>query len=356
MIASEWIFQLNGDATFSFCHTAVDMIGLGVSSLGNHNHPVCWSIIPHHTEGELTYTGTFIELQDAFLLAKDLHTCSNIECHFCECHFPKTLSTIFLLMERQSQDKLQNLAKAFAERVREIEATEGTALHLKIETWHMNNAIEEIDVGFPKLEDLQSLLMPRQHVLKRIDPTISKSVDEVRRELKDLKKQYVEVVIIGKQPKDLGVSDALDLYETFHHLENKKDWVMLPIPLSCSCATNHKDCCCKHAGLVTSVFDPKIKVPTTYIAAEPSLRKLCKKSKGHGRVQPRPPPGRASEGQEEEYFQASVLGNGVERWCCSCGGKRSAPVAAPTDRPPVAAPTCVHPRDLRPPPRGHHHT
>ena len=50
VIASGWVFQLNGDATFSFCRVAVDMIGLGVNSVGNHNHPLCWSIIPHNTE------------------------------------------------------------------------------------------------------------------------------------------------------------------------------------------------------------------------------------------------------------------------------------------------------------------
>ncbi len=83
VIVSRWVFQLNGDATFSFCRVAVDMSGLGVNSVGNHNHLVCWSIILHNTEGELTYTGTFIELQDAFLLAEDIHTCSNIECEFC---------------------------------------------------------------------------------------------------------------------------------------------------------------------------------------------------------------------------------------------------------------------------------
>ncbi len=49
-IATGWVFQLNGDATFSFCKSAVDMIGLGVNSLGKHNHPLCWSIIQHSTE------------------------------------------------------------------------------------------------------------------------------------------------------------------------------------------------------------------------------------------------------------------------------------------------------------------
>jgi hypothetical protein len=34
-------------------------------------------------EGEFTYTGTFNELQDAFLLTEDIHTCSKLDCALC---------------------------------------------------------------------------------------------------------------------------------------------------------------------------------------------------------------------------------------------------------------------------------
>ena len=37
---------------------------------------------------------------------------------------------------------------------------------------------------------------------------------------------------------------------------------------------------CKHAGLISSVFNPAIKVPKDYVAAEPGLRKKCKLVKG----------------------------------------------------------------------------
>ena len=85
LIACGWVFQLNADTTFSFCRAAVDMIGFGVNSVGNHNHPLCWSLIPHHTESEITYTGTFLELQEAALLVNDIHTCSQADCEFCNC-------------------------------------------------------------------------------------------------------------------------------------------------------------------------------------------------------------------------------------------------------------------------------
>ncbi len=59
------------------------MIGLGVNSVGNHNYPLCWSIIPHNTGGELTYTGTFIELQEAVMLVNNIRTYPDPDCAFC---------------------------------------------------------------------------------------------------------------------------------------------------------------------------------------------------------------------------------------------------------------------------------
>ena len=83
-IASGWDFQLNGYVTFSFCKTTVDMIGLSLNSLGNHNNPLCWSLIPHSTKGELTYTSTFMELLEAVTLFFEVSTCTNTGCRFCK--------------------------------------------------------------------------------------------------------------------------------------------------------------------------------------------------------------------------------------------------------------------------------
>ena len=66
-IAAGWIFQLNADGTFGFCRHSVDMIGFGVNSVGGHNHPLCWSLIPKSTEGQAVYSGTFRELQECFM-------------------------------------------------------------------------------------------------------------------------------------------------------------------------------------------------------------------------------------------------------------------------------------------------
>ncbi len=60
-----WVVQLNGNASFGFCRAAVNMIGLSFCSMGDANHPACWSYIPHQTEGELMYTGTYREMERA---------------------------------------------------------------------------------------------------------------------------------------------------------------------------------------------------------------------------------------------------------------------------------------------------
>ncbi len=75
-----------------------------------------------------------------------------------------------------------------------------------------------------------------------------KSIISIRCQLPDeewwtgasMKIQYVAIVVNGNQPEDMGVSEALDLYETFHYLD-RKDF-RGAVPWSCSCVNNHKHC------------------------------------------------------------------------------------------------------------------
>jgi hypothetical protein len=74
---------MNGDATYGFCRTHVDMICLGFNSMGCVNNPACWSFIPHQAEGEKTYTVTFYELQKAVISLLKASTAKN--CPFSSC-------------------------------------------------------------------------------------------------------------------------------------------------------------------------------------------------------------------------------------------------------------------------------
>ncbi len=71
------------------------------------------------------------------------------------------------------------------------------------------------------MEDIKSVLMPRQHILKTRDPVYSKSVEEMRAELRALKESYVDMVLNNRYPADMNVTECLDIYETFHHVERK---------------------------------------------------------------------------------------------------------------------------------------
>ncbi len=63
------------------------------------------------------------------------------------------------------------------------------------------------------MEDIKSVLMPRQHLQKTLDPVFSKSVDEVHAELRALKEPYVEIVLNNRYPDDTSVIECLDINE-----------------------------------------------------------------------------------------------------------------------------------------------
>ena len=63
--------------------------------------------------------------------------------------------------------------------------------------------------------------MPRPHILKTLDQVYSKLVEEVRADLRALKESYVDMVLNHRYPADMSVTECLDIYETFHHMERK---------------------------------------------------------------------------------------------------------------------------------------
>jgi hypothetical protein len=91
-----------------------------------------------------------------------------------------------------------------------------------------------IKVGYPHIEDIKSVLMPWQHILKTFDPVYSKSVEEVLAELRALKESYVAMILNNRYPDDMSVTECLDIYASFHHMERKATWGAVPNPWPCS--------------------------------------------------------------------------------------------------------------------------
>ncbi len=83
------------------------------------------------------------------------------------------------------------------------------------------------------LGDLKTILVPRQALLKRLDPTGERSVPTVRMQLQQLVRQYERLVIQDRVDADTDLRDALKIYNYFHQLNRAPEWG--EITLSCTC-------------------------------------------------------------------------------------------------------------------------
>jgi hypothetical protein len=88
-----------------------------------------------------------------------------------------------------------------------------TPLHLKIEAWHKANP----DPGKLTMVYFKTTIIPRQHVLKTLDPGYTKPLDELRTILVRMKDDYMDLLDNELEP-GLNIEQVLDIFETFHHM------------------------------------------------------------------------------------------------------------------------------------------
>ncbi len=80
------MIQVNGDVTFKVNQRGVAALTLGINSLGHvtGSNPLCWSLIPETTEGQVTYTGTWHNVRDSVvLLLNNYRICDDLACATC---------------------------------------------------------------------------------------------------------------------------------------------------------------------------------------------------------------------------------------------------------------------------------
>ncbi len=66
---------MNGDVTFKVNIRGVAALTLGVNSIGHVSNSLCWALIPETTEGRVTYTGTWHNVQDTVILLLNTYIC-----------------------------------------------------------------------------------------------------------------------------------------------------------------------------------------------------------------------------------------------------------------------------------------
>ncbi len=97
------------------------------------------------------------------------------------------------------------------------------ALHLKIAAWHYDlkwlGQAPHLD-----LSEVKTILVPRQALLKRLDPTGELSVPTVRTHLEPLVRQYERLVIQDRVNDGTDLRDALKIYNYFHQLNRAPEW------------------------------------------------------------------------------------------------------------------------------------
>ena len=182
----------------------------------------------------------------------------------------------------------------------------GAPLHLRLKAFHVDIARNEARRPGLKLEDITSMVVPRQSYLRRIDPDGKRPIEEVKKEVRGKALRYYNLIITERTKDrhlaeiDRGLLSAMDVYESFHQVCRQADWaklaerVELPvdegaevtsprkepppppppqIPMACTCKWNYKWTVCEHTGLVAYVFSDEYKVPELLVAATPALRK-----------------------------------------------------------------------------------
>jgi hypothetical protein len=136
-------------------------------------------------------------------------------------------------------------------------------LHLKIEAWNP-------DPGKLTMDSLKTIIIPRQHVLKTLDPDYTKPLDKLRTKLARTKDEYMDLLDNEHDPEYWAKAETDTRHFTTWHVTIHRARFLGPAPAPA--ATGSPGLCIVHFYLVH--------VPKDYIAAELSLRKKTQKLRG----------------------------------------------------------------------------
>ncbi len=137
--------------------------------------------------------------------------------------------------------------------IRTVRITDGgprnhdAPLHLRILAYHCDRirAKEALPL---ELLDLNTVLMPRQWFLKKLDPDGKMEVPQLREILEDHMLEYKALVLMDRVSPGMTVKKALSIYKKWHVLKRQPS--RGTIPFSCSCALCFAHCVCQDTILL----------------------------------------------------------------------------------------------------------
>ena len=116
-----------------------------------------------------------------------------------------------------------------------------------------------------KLLDFQTVLMPLQWFLTKLDPKGDLPIADLRAMLEPHMLAYKNLVLLDKVSPGTNVKKAMNIYKKFHFLSRMPTWGK--VPFSCSCAGCFPNCMCEDTLLFASLFDPEVRVPDAWVTA-----------------------------------------------------------------------------------------
>ena len=106
----------------------------------------------------------------------------------------------------------------------------GAPLHLKIKAYHVDIARGDTQRPGLKLDDIISMVVPRQSYLKRIDPDGTRAFADVKAEVTKMANRYFSLVQAEQTSArhraeiERGLISTLDIYESFNMIQRQPAW------------------------------------------------------------------------------------------------------------------------------------
>jgi hypothetical protein len=92
--------------------------------------------------------------------------------------------------------------------------------------------------------DCKTVLIPRQHLLKKLDPSGLLNVPQLCEKLRPLVSDFERLVLKDVAQPGLDISRALEIYLNFNLIRFVSEWTENEIPVSCSIITCLSNCAC----------------------------------------------------------------------------------------------------------------
>ncbi len=168
----------------------------------------------------------------------------------------KTLSGCFVI------DGTQNADWNFRDLLIEVEESRdiGTPLCLKLVIYYENSIREGLDMPLD-WSDTKTVLLPRQHPLKKLDPSGVLNVPPLREKLRPRVSEYERVVLKDVVPPGMDICQALKIYDYFHLICYMQEWTENEILVACSCKVCLTNCVCRCTFLFAAIFRSNVRVP-----------------------------------------------------------------------------------------------